>query len=103
MKSVGQAFPAYLGSVTTDRVRDWEPVAQETEHADQLEYMLILQSIGQAKVLQAASAERAAHTAPPCWAAVMTDLDFVLDPLPQVLEQAPYLDQPESLQSIGQA
>ena len=33
----------------------------------------------------------------------MTDLVRVLVPVPQVLEQAENLDQPESLQSMGQA
>jgi hypothetical protein len=40
---------------------------------------------------------------PPCWAGVMTDLLRDLVPPAQVLEQAENADQPESLQSTGQA
>jgi hypothetical protein len=32
----------------------------------------------------------------------MTERDFVLEPVPQLLEQLPYLDQPETLQSMAQ-
>ena len=61
----------------------------------------ILQSMGQPKVLQVAVEESVAQTTPPCCTSVRMERDLVLVPVPQDLVQAPYLDQPEILQSMG--
>jgi hypothetical protein len=55
------------------------------------------------KVLQVVDAVKVGHTTPPKATWVVTERDLVLDPVPHVLVQRPYLDQPETLQSIGQA
>jgi hypothetical protein len=48
-----------------ERVRDWEPEAQETEQGVQRLQEENLQSTGQAKLLQDVENERLAHTIPP--------------------------------------
>ena len=79
-----------------------EPVPQVLEQEEYLVHMETLQSTGQAKVLQVVVWRSDGQEAPPCWTALMTDLVRYLVPVPQVLEQAPKADQPESLQSMGQ-
>ena len=80
-----------------------EPVPQVLEQEEYLVHMETLQSMGQAKVLQVVVWRSDGQAAPPCWTALMTDLVRYLVPVPQVLEQAENLDQPESLQSMGHA
>ena len=80
-----------------------EPVPQVLEQDEYFVHMKTLQSTGQAKVLQVVVWRSDGQAAPPCWTALMTDLVRNLVPVPQVLEQAPKADQPESLQSMGQA
>ena len=59
--------------------------------------------MGQAKRLQSDSALSEAHAFPPLAAAPIMERAFVFVPVvPQDLEQAP-LDQPETVQSTGQA
>jgi hypothetical protein len=91
-----------MGMVTMERVRDWEPEAQETEqvlHADQKD---ILQSTGHSKLLQVASLERAPQGKPPWATLTMMDLVLVFEPLLQDLEQAPKPDHLERTQLTGQ-
>jgi hypothetical protein len=75
-------------------------VAEQAPYLDQPE---TLQSIAQLKVLQVVEEVKVGQATPPFWAAVTTDRVLVLAPVPQVLVQVPYLDQPETLQSMGQA
>jgi hypothetical protein len=92
-----------LAALTTERVLYLEPVPQVLEQEEYLVHMETLQSTGQAKVLQVVVWRSDGQSAPPCWTALMTDLVRNLVPEPQDLEQAENLDQPESLQSMGQA
>ena len=87
----------------TERVLEWTPPPHFSVQWFQSDQPEMVQSTGQAKVLQVGvwrSGRRA--TAPPCWTALMTDLERYLVPVVQVLEQAEQADQPESLQSMGQ-
>merc|ERR1719454_1715947 len=99
---VGHSSPPCLAAMSTAYVRDWTPVPQDLEQAVQA-FQECSQSMGQGWVLQFCSAVETPQAAPP-WAAVLTtDLERVWTPPPHTSEQPPKADQPESLQSMGQA
>jgi predicted phage gp36 major capsid-like protein len=82
----------------------FEPVPQVLVQEPYLDHPETLQSMGQAKRLQVVDEERIGQTMPPWATSVIMERDLVLEPaVPQEAEQAPYLDQPETLQSTGQA
>jgi hypothetical protein len=86
----------------TDLARVCTPPPQISVQPVQADQGEVLQSIGQAKVLQAALALRAVQATPPWRASVMMDLEWVLEPPAQDAVHAVHLFQLESLQSTGQ-
>jgi hypothetical protein len=80
-----------------------EPVPQDLVQAPYLDQPETLQSMGQAYVLQVVVELKPGQPTPPLAVAVTTERVLVLEPVPQDLVQASYLDQPETLQSMGQA
>jgi len=100
---IGQVAPPCWAGVITERDLVFEPVAQDLVQAVYSDQPETLQSMGQAKVLQVAVAWGVLQATPPFSADVITERSLDLRPEPQDLSQAPYLDQPESLQSMGQA
>jgi hypothetical protein len=62
-----------------------------------------LQSTGQAKVLQEENCTLCVQRLPPYAAAMTTELERFLEPVPQEAEQGVQAEKPESLQLIGQA
>ena len=101
--TVAQEAPPKLAAVMMERVLVLEPVPQDLVQAPYLDQEETLQSTGQAKVLQVVVWRSDGQEAPPCWTALMTDLVRYLVPTEQDLVQAVKADQPESLQSMGQA
>ena len=87
----------------TDLERYLVPVAQVLVQADQAVKEEILQSMGQAKVLQLGCSRRWGQATPPKAVEGMTERVLVFEPVPQVLVQADQADQAETLQSTGQA
>jgi hypothetical protein len=100
--TAGQATPPWAAAVTTDLVRCCTPPPQISVQPVQADQPDVLQSTGQAKVLQAALARRAVQATPPWRASVMMDLEWVLEPPAQDAVHAVQLFQLESLQSTGQ-
>jgi hypothetical protein len=89
--------------VMMDLERVWTPPPQSWEQVEKAVQPERTQSMGQACVLQVLEAEGVGQVTPPLAAEVTTERVLVWEPVPQDLVHAPYLDQPETLQSMGQA
>jgi hypothetical protein len=99
----GQATPPCWAEVSTERLRDLVPVAQDLEQPPKADQLDTFQSIVLEKVLQVLYSLVRAHAAPPWAVAVTTERVRRLVPVAQVTEQLVKADQPETLQSTGQA
>jgi hypothetical protein len=89
LPSAGQATPPCWAKVSTERLRDLVPVAQDLEQPPKADQLETLQSIAQAKVLQVVVTLRPGQPTPPWAVAVTTERVLVLEPVPQDLVQAP--------------
>ena len=86
-----------------DLERDWTPPPQSSEQVAQADQPETLQSMGQAKVWQLLITLVTGQARPPFLVAVMMERVVYLVPVAQVAEQAVYLANWETLQSMGQA
>jgi hypothetical protein len=100
--SVGHSSPPWAASVSTSKVRDWTPVPQDLEQEVQ-EFQECAQSMGQGWELQVTAVLREGQERPPYFWVLMTERVLELTPPPQRSVQALRPDQPETLQSMGQA
>jgi len=87
LEVLGQATPPWAAAFTTERERFLVPVAQVAEQALKADQEDTLQSMGQAKVLQATAMLKAGQTAPPCTGVLIVERVLVFWPVPQVAEQ----------------
>jgi len=99
---LGHLRPPIRAAVTIDLVEVLRPPLHVLEHAPKRDQLDILQSMGQAKVLQVFIDVSIPHSLPPRGATTI-DLVLFLVPLAQVAEQAENLDQLDRTQSTGQA
>jgi hypothetical protein len=97
-----QPRPPQRLAVMMERVAYWVPPLQDLVHLLNLDHLEILQSTGQLSQLQGLVWLRTPTALPPWAGALMTERVRVLEPMPQVLEQALNLDQAETLPSMGQ-
>jgi hypothetical protein len=87
LEVLGQATPPWAAAFTTERERFLVPVAQVAEQAPKADHPETLQSMGQAKVLQATDMLKDGQAAPPYTAVLMVERVLVFWPVPQVAEQ----------------
>ena len=91
-----------MAELTTERDLVLDPVPQDLVQEPYLDQPETLQSMAHWKVLQVVEEVRVGQLTPPWARELTTERDLVLEPVPQDLVQAPYLDQAEILQSTGQ-
>jgi hypothetical protein len=84
----GQATPPCWAAVSTERLRDLAPVAQDLEQLPKADHSETLQSMGQAKVLQVWSCLVMGQETPPWTLTFTMERLRILVPVAQVAEQA---------------